>query len=158
MLGEINHYNYHTLMGFVSQSAAAFKNRLIQIVNSVALQIFVELLISLPLLYLQPNLFALGFAIGLFFDKNIRVLVQKVDIVFQAHQTLLARALLFVGGGILAIYTNPTSLIFATLYYSAKLGVIFYKGCEARYKNYVKPEIVPPGQLPNSPQHPVADP
>ena len=133
-------YPQHTLLGVVVEGIPAFLSPLNALVNQAALNIIFQIAISASLFYLDHNLFALGFVVGFIFDKQVRTIVEKVTVVYNAHRTLLERVLFFGGGGFLAILTMPTSMVAATLYYSSQWGALLYQSSLARYS---KTAIVP---------------
>jgi len=133
MIEAIHSYSQHTLIGVIAKGVPTFLDSLNSLVNHVATNIIIQIVISIPLFYLHHNLFALGFAVGFIFDKPTRALVEKVNTVYTAQQTLLERVLFFGGGGFLAILTMPTSMIFATLYYSSQWGALLYHNSKDRY-------------------------
>lgn len=130
MIPAISFDTNHTLFGIITEGIPALLNSLKALTNHVALS---TIAISVPLFYLHNNLFAFGFAFGFVRDEQIQEIVEKVNIVFNAHRTLLERSLLFGGGGLLAILTMPTSMIMATLYYSAQWGAVLYESSINRY-------------------------
>jgi hypothetical protein len=134
MIEAMRNYTNHTVIGIIVEGIPALKNSLNALVQRIALDILAQVVITVPLFYLQPNLFALGFIIGFIFDKKIREIVDKVNIVFIANRSLLEQVLLFGGGGLLAILTMPSSLIVATLYYSAQWGTLLYQNSLARIR------------------------
>lgn len=134
MIEAIRSYSSHTLYGMIAEGIPALLKSLNMLVNRVALSILIQVVISIPLFYYHHNLFALGFVIGFVFDKQVRAVVEKVNVVYNAHQTLLERVLFFGGGGFLAILTMPTSMVIATLYYSAQWGALLYQQSLARYR------------------------
>jgi hypothetical protein len=134
MIESIRTYSDHTLIGiFVEGLPALAKSIRDAIINHIALSILVQVAISLPLFYFHHNLFSLGFVLGFAGDKLVQEMVHKVNVVYNAPRTLLESCLLFAGGGFLASLTMPTSMIFATLYYSAQWGAMLYQSCLARY-------------------------
>jgi hypothetical protein len=133
MIDAIRSYSQHTLIGVIAEGAPALLDSLNALVNRVALSIIIQVVISIPLFYLHHNLFALGFVVGFVFDKQVRMLVDKVNTVYNAQRTLLERVLFFGGGGFLAILTMPTSMVIATLYYSSQWGAVLYQNSLTRY-------------------------
>lgn len=154
MIQALGLYNrHHTFWNLITESIATLQ----VLVSEVALNILRQIVISAPFLYAHPNLFVLGFGIGFVFDKQIRHVVNKVNIIFEAHRTLFERLLLFVGGGVFALYTMPASLMTATLYYSAKWGALFYKTSEARLRARGAHVPFPPSPIATPPQQPDID-
>lgn len=148
MIDSIHFYSQHTLLGLVADGIPAIKSTLDALVNKVALAVITQVVITVPLFYLHHNLFALGFVVGFIFDKQVREIVQKVNVVYNAQQTLLDKVLFYGGGVFLAILTMPTSMIAATLYYSSQWGALLYQNCKNSYpkpadadKNEVKGEV-----------------
>lgn len=133
MINVIYNYANHTIIGTIIEGIPALFVSIQTRINRIAMDVLIQITISIPLFYLHHNLFALGFVIGFIFDKQIREIVNKVDIVYKAHQTLLERVLFFGGGGFLAILSMPTSIVIATLYYSAQWGASLYQSCLARH-------------------------
>jgi hypothetical protein len=133
MIETIRTYSNHSLFGIIAEGIPALLSALDALVYHVARIILVQVLISIPLFYLHHNLFALGFVVGFIFEKQVREVVEKVNIVYIAHRTLLERVLLFGGGGFLVILTMPTSMVIATLYYSAQWGALLYQNSLKRY-------------------------
>lgn len=133
MIDAIRSYSQHTLLGIIIEGAPALLDSLNAVINRVALSIIVQVVISIPLFYLHHNLFALGFIVGFVFDKQVRMVVDKVNTVYNAQRTLLERVLFFGGGGFLAILTMPTSMVMATLYYSSQWGALLYQNSLNRY-------------------------
>lgn len=127
MIDAMRTYSQHTLLSTVVEGVPAFIDSLTSLVNRVASNIIVQIVITAPLLYLHPNLFALGFVVGFVFDKQVRLIVEKVNVVYAAKRPLFERVLLFGGGSFLALLTMPTSMIAATLYYSSQWGASLYQ-------------------------------
>lgn len=119
----------HPIIGDVTQRVSSFVNSTEAITNNVALPIFLQILISLPLVYLHHNLFTIGFAFGFVCDKFTREVKLKVDTVYNAERTLFQKVLFFGGGTIISIYLMPNVLIIATIYYSAISGSYLYRSC-----------------------------
>lgn len=134
MVEALGSYSNHTLFGVIAEGVSGLLSSLNALVNRVALGILIQIVISIPLFYLHHNLFALGFVIGFIFDRQVNTVVEKVDEVYSAHRTLLEKSLFFGGGGFLAILTMPTSMVIATLYYSAQWGALLYQSSLARYR------------------------
>ncbi len=128
----------HTVIGIVTEGIPDLLGSLNVLVNRIALDVLLQVVISIPLFYLHHNLFALGFVCGFIFDQQVRDIVDKVNIVYSAHRTLLERVLFFGGGGLLAILTMPTSMVIATTYYSSQWGERLYRSCLTRYQNQVE--------------------
>ncbi len=133
MINAVYNYANHTIIGTIIEGIPALFVSIQVRIYRIAKDILIQIAISVPLFYLHHNLFALGFVIGFIFDKQISEIVEKVNIVYKAHQTLLERVLFFGGGGFLAILTMPTSIVIATLYYSAQWGALLYQSCLARH-------------------------
>lgn len=141
MIEAFRAYTHHSLIGMVAEGIPTLINTVISLINRIALSILVQVMISIPLFYLHHNLFALGFVAGFIFDKQVREVVEKVNVVYNAHRTLLERVLFFGGGGFLAILTMPTSMIIATFYYSSQWGALLSQRSYARYQDAVpKPQ------------------
>lgn len=119
----------HPIIEDVSQRVSSFVSSTEALTNNVAVPIFLQILISLPLVYLHHNLFTLGFAFGFVCDKLTREVQQKVDTVYKAERTPFQKVLFFGGGTILSIYLMPNVLIIATIYYSAISGSYLYRSC-----------------------------
>ncbi len=139
MIEAIRSHSNHTLFGVIAEGVPALLSSFNALVNQVALTIILQVVISIPLFYLHHNLFALGFVIGFIFDKQVSAVVDKVNVVYNAHRTLLERALFYGGGGFLAILTMPTSMVIATLYYSAQWGALLYQESLTRYPRSPSP-------------------
>lgn len=142
MIPDICSYSHHILSDVVPRGIRAIHGLLNSInflVNRVALGVIAQIAISLSLFYLHHNLFALGFVVGFIFDKEVRAIVEKVNVVYNTQRSLFEKTLLFGGGGFLAILTMPTSMIFATLYYSAQWGALLYQNSFARYNQSRSP-------------------
>jgi hypothetical protein len=135
MIETLRTYSEHSLLGVLAEGIPELLHDLDALVNRVALTIIVQCLISLPLFYFHHNLFALGFVVGFVFDKQVRLVVDKVNVIYNAHRTFLERFLFFAGGGFLAILTMPTSMVIATLYYSSQWGALLYQGSLNRYRH-----------------------
>lgn len=135
MIESLHLYSQHTLFGIVAEGIPALINNIASLVNQISMRVLIEVAISAHLFYFHHNLFALGFVIGFVFDKQIREVVEKVDVVYHAKRSLLENLLLFGGGGFLALLTMQTSLPIAALYYSAKWGALLYKHSLARQPN-----------------------
>lgn len=133
MINSLYQYANHTIIGTIIEGIPTLFISVQTRINRIALDVIVQVAISVPLFYLHHNLFALGFVIGFILDKQIREIVDKVNIVYKAHQNLLERVLFFGGGGFLAILSMPTSIVMATLYYSAQWGASLYQNCLARH-------------------------
>jgi hypothetical protein len=149
-----NHtFSNHTLFVAIAEGVPALLSSIHARINYVALNVFIQVIISLPLLYLHHNLFALGFVIGFIFDdqiqraisenekiravvnnEKIRTIVEKVNIVYKAQNTFLRQFLVFGVGGLLALYTMQTSMPIATLYYSSQWGALLYQDSLAHYR------------------------
>ena len=130
MIESLHLYSRHTLFGIVAEGIPSLINNIALLVNQISSQILLQVIISAPLFYLHHNLFVLGFVVGFVFDKQIREVVEKVNLVYETFQrSLLEKILFFGGGGFLALLTMPTSMTIATLYYSAQLGTILYRYC-----------------------------
>lgn len=134
MIAAIHSYSHHTLFGVFTEGFSALLNSINALVNRIALGVIGQIALSIPLLYLHHNLFALGFAIGFIRDKDVKDIIEKVNVVYSTQRSTLERILLFGGGGLLALLTMPTSMIFATLYYSAQWGASLYQNSLIRYK------------------------
>ena len=132
MIESLHMYSQHTLFGIAVEGIPALIKNIASLVNQISMRILIEVAISGTLFYLHHNLFALGFVIGFVFDKQIREVVEKVDIVYHAQRSLLENLAFFVGGGFLALLTMQTSMPIATFYYSAKWGALLYKHSLAR--------------------------
>jgi hypothetical protein len=145
MIEAIRYCSNHTLLGVIAEGIPALL-KLTALINQVALGIILQVVISIPLFYLYNNLFALGFAIGFVFDKQVSAVVEKVNVVYNAHRTLLERTLVFGGGGFLALLTMQTSMVIATLYYSAQWGALFYQNSLSRYPQ-PGPPVAPMGPV-----------
>ena len=143
MIEAIRSYSNHSLFGIVAEGIPALLSALNVLVNHIAHTILIQVAISFGLFYLHHNLFALGFVIGFIFEKQVREVVEKVNVVYAAHRTLLERVLFFGGGGFLVILTMPTSMVIATLYYSSQWGALLYQSSLARY-----PQTNPSTQVP----------
>lgn len=95
MIDTIHSYSSHSIFGIVAEGIPALLRSLHALVNRVALAILIQVVISIPLFYLHHNLCALGFIVGFIFDKQVREVVEKVNVVYSAHRTLLERVLFF---------------------------------------------------------------
>ena len=146
----------HTVLGMIADGIPALLKSLHQLVHQIAITVILQVLISIPLFYLHHNLFALGFVIGFVFDKQVREVVEKVNIVYGAQRPLLERVVLFGAGSFLVVLTMPTSMVIATLYYSAQWGALLYQNSLARHRPVQNANIPhdPPLALP--PQSPIA--
>jgi hypothetical protein len=142
MIETIQSYSNHSLFGIIAEGISSLLSALDALVYHTARTILIQVLISAPLFYLHHNLFALGFVVGFIFEKQVREVVEKVNVVYNAHRTLLERVLLFVGGGLLVILTMPTSMITATLYYSAQWGALLYQKSLNRYPQNNPPVLL----------------
>lgn len=146
--------NSHTVIGIIADGIPALINALNLLVHRIAITIILQVLISIPLFYLHHNLFALGFVIGFVFDKQVREVVEKVNIVYSAQRPLLERVVLFGGGSFLVVLTMPTSMVIATLYYSAQWGSFLYQNSLARQRP-VQNAPIPQDPPPVPPQPPI---
>lgn len=131
MIEAIRSYGNHSLLGVIAGGIPKLITSRCLMITRVALIIFRQI----ALFYLHPNLFTLGFVIGLIFDKKVLALVKKVNIIYDSHKTFLEKTLFFGGGGFLALLTLPTSIVIATLYYSAHWGALFYQKSLTRYSS-----------------------
>lgn len=138
MIETLQLYSQHTLIGTLSEGLPDLVYALIDLVHRIAMNIMIQVLISIPLFYLHHNLFALGFVVGFVFDEQVRVVVEKVNLVYSAKRTRIEQFVFFGGGGFIAILTMPTSMIIATLYYSAQWGAYLYQSNSAN-KQQVEP-------------------
>ena len=136
MIDTLRSYHQHTLIGVfaegVSYLAKTSLDTKIKNVVNAALDIIAQVIIPGGLFYLHHNLFALGFVVGFIFDKEVRILVEKVNTVFMAKRTWVERVIFFGGGGYLVLWTMPTSLITSTLYLSAQWGAELYRTSKIR--------------------------
>lgn len=133
MIDTIRSYSHHTLFGIVAEGVPSVLHSLKSVVNRIATSILINLVISVTLFYFHHNLFSLGFVVGFIFDKKVRQVVEKVNIVYNAHKTTYLESFyLLGGGGFLALLTMPTSMIFATLYYSSQWGAMLYRTSKHR--------------------------
>jgi hypothetical protein len=98
------------------------------------------------LFFLHHNLFAVGFAIGFICDKQVRELVEKVNAVYNVQRSSLEKLAFYGAGGFIAVYTMPTSIVVATLYYSAQCGTWLYQSSLARQMplSHEPPNLVDP--------------
>ena len=119
----------HPFIGDVTHRVSSFVNSTEAITNNVAIPIFMQILISLPLIYLHHNLFTIGFALGFVCDNLAREVALKVNTVYNAERTPFQKVRFFGGGALLAIYLMPNVLIIATIYYSAISGSYLYRNC-----------------------------
>lgn len=117
----------HTVPGMVVEGYTAVANTLQYIVNNIALDIILDIFISVPLLLLHHNLWAVGFVIGFRFNDQVQEMANRVNQFFNAYQTTLQRVMLLVGGGFLCLLMMPTSLAISSLYFSAKWGAFMYE-------------------------------
>lgn len=140
MIENIRLYSQHTLIGIVVEGLPALVDS--ARAHKVAMLTFG---ITLALLYLHHNLFALGFVVGFVCDDKVKEVVDKVNAAYSAKRSLLEQFVFFGGGSFLALYTMPTSLVIATLYYSAQWGASL-----CRYHKKANATPVPHS---NEPQH-----
>lgn len=128
MLGSsaIENFASHSYQ-VASRSVFRVKKTVQDVVNKVALNILILAICSAPLLYLHHNLFAVGFAFGLVFDKRVQDVVGRVNTVYSARRSHLGKILFYSIGGTLALLTMPTSMIMATIYYSSQCGALLYQ-------------------------------
>lgn len=146
--GPISSQNQNRLFNKIGHCLDPLLKGVRAVVNRVALGIFLELFISFSLLYLHHNLFALGFIIGFVFDEQVRYVVDKVNVVFNAKRTLVQKFRFFGVGTFFALYTMPTSLIIATLYNSSQMGAWLY---QSNRKSQSLPNINLSRNTPSSP-------
>lgn len=150
MLETARFYTNHTIIGIVTEGIPGLCRSIRDVVHEIAIPVIVQVAITIPLFYLHHNLFALGFIIGFVFDKEVKIVVEKVNIVYNTQRSMLENALLFGGGGLIACLAMPTSMIIATLYYSAQWGALLYQNSFARYEQQnaidAEPNLVPAEQ------------
>ncbi len=126
MIEAIRYYGSHTIVDTVTEAVSAVVSTFLNAVDATINRVAVQIIITAPLFYLHHNLFSLGFVIGFIFDRQVREIVEKVNVVYNAQRSFVENVL-FVGGGIvLASFTMPTSIVIATLYYSAQWGALLY--------------------------------
>lgn len=137
MLEDIRTSYHHTILGTVTQGIPHFIRGLNDLVNFIAqnaLKILVHI-ITLPLvIYQHPNLAALGFVCGFIFDKKVREIVQKVNLVYNVKRKFSENFMFYVGGGVLAVLTMPTSLVITALYYSSQWGAYVHQSSLAYHR------------------------
>ncbi|WP_068468122.1 hypothetical protein [Candidatus Protochlamydia phocaeensis] len=134
MIETIRYYGNHTVFGSIVDGVSTILDAINNAINRVALGILLQVALTAPLFYLHHNLFALGFVIGFVFDRQVREVVEKVNVVYNAHRSLLEKILFFGGGSLLAVLTMPTSIVIATLYYSAQWGALLYQNSLGRQR------------------------
>ncbi|CUI16898.1 conserved putative membrane protein [Candidatus Protochlamydia naegleriophila] len=129
MIEAIRYYGNHTILDnlteVVSAVVSTFRNALDQRIYSFVVEIIFQIIVS-SLFYFNRNLFSLGFVIGFIFDRQVREIVEKVNIVYNAQRSFVENALFFGGGVLLAFFTIPNSIAIATLYHSAQWGAFLY--------------------------------
>ena len=97
MIDTIRLYTAHTLLGIIAEGVPALVHKLSSLVHRIAINILVPVVITF---YLHHNLFAFGFVAGFIFDKQVRELVEKVNVVYNAQRTVLEQVAFFGGGGV----------------------------------------------------------
>lgn len=140
-------YNFSLLNKITNEIFKTYESIKTTIVNEIALEVFFQLAISVPLFYLHHNFFALGFVVGFIFDQKVIEIVKKVEIVINAQQTFKERTLFYIGGGFLALLSMPTSLIIATLYYSSQCGSSLYHNSLTKMESLNKAPVPIPEQV-----------
>lgn len=132
MIEAIRYYGSHTIVDTITEAVSAVVSTFLNAIDATINRIAVQIIITAPLFYLHHNLFTLGFVIGFVFDRQVREVVEKVNVVYNAQRSLVERVLFIGGGSVLALLTMPTSLVIATLYYSAQWGALLYKSSRER--------------------------
>lgn len=132
MINAIRTYTNHTVIGIIVEGVPSLVSSIKAVVHKVALSTLINVVISIPLFYLQHNLFVMGFIVGFVFDKQVRQLVEKVNTVFQTQRSYLENTVIFVGGSFVALLALPTSMVVATLFYSSQWGAALYHNSFAR--------------------------
>lgn len=122
MIDALRTFTRHSLLGIVTDGASSLVNGLSFLVNRIALGVLIAL--SAVLFYLHYNVFAVGFVIGFIWNPQIRELADKVDGLYQvcAQRNIFERGCIYFAVGLAALLTMPTSIVTATLYYSAQWG------------------------------------
>ncbi|CUI17136.1 conserved putative membrane protein [Candidatus Protochlamydia naegleriophila] len=126
MIEAIRYYGSHTILDTITEAVSAVISTIVNAVDATINRIAVQIIMTTPLFYLHHNLFTLGFVIGFVFDRQVREVVEKVNVVYNAQRSFIERVLFIGGGSVLALLTMPTSIVIATLYYSAKWGALLY--------------------------------
>lgn len=131
MIENMRSYTDHTILGIITEGFPALARSVKELlINRIALSI----LISIPFVYLHPNLFAIGFVFGFIFNQKVAEVIAKVNLVYSAYTSLLERVLLLGGGTLLTILTLPTSLVVFTFYFSAQSGALLYQHSLDRHR------------------------
>ncbi len=126
MIEAIRYYGSHTILDTITEAVSAVISTIVNAVDATINRIAVQIIMTTPLFYLHHNLFTLGFVIGFVFDRQVREVVEKVNVVYNAQRSFIERVLFIGGGSVLALLTMPTSIVIATLYYSAQWGALLY--------------------------------
>lgn len=101
------------------------------IVPLVGKTCYVGITVLIPLRFL-PNVYVTGFTIGFIFNEQVKMVVEKVNVVFNSHRTLLERVVMGSVLGFFALFTLPASFVVITLYYSAQWGASLYENSEKK--------------------------
>lgn len=103
-----------------------------------------SVLVQLTLFHTFPNIAIPGFAVGFFFNDQVQRAIDKTNVVFNSCKTRMEKFLLYVVGGLVALYTLPTSIIGVTIYHSAMWGAYLYKSSLDRLNRYEREHGLPP--------------
>jgi hypothetical protein len=142
MIESIQYYTNHFIVEPVESVSATILTPLIDLTNRIALDTILQIAITAPLFYLHYNLFALGFTLGFVLNEQTKGIVDKVNVVYNAQRSVIEKLLLVGIGTPLILITMPTSIVIATLYYSAQWGSILYEDSLQR-----QPDQQPPGDV-----------
>lgn len=143
MIESIQYYTNHFIVEPAEEVSATILTTLTDLTNRIALDTIVQIAITAPLFYLHYNLFALGFTLGFVLNDQAKSIVDKVNVVYNAQRSTFEKVLLVAIGTPLILITMPTSIVIATLYYSAQWGSILYEDSLQR-----QPPLPQPGDVP----------
>ncbi|KIC72345.1 hypothetical protein [Candidatus Protochlamydia amoebophila] len=143
MLDRIQYYTNHTLVGSTIEAAEILTDITTKIAHRVALDVIIQSISVACLLYLHPNLFLMGGTIGIVLERHVREIVEKVNIIYSAQKSFIEQIAFWSIGTFVAVYTLPTSIVIATLYYSAKCGTYLYHRCKQRQQPNSANAVVP---------------
>ncbi|MCE2983239.1 MAG: hypothetical protein LW832_06700 [Parachlamydia sp.] len=141
MTESIQYYSERLIVEPTEHVVATVLSTLSVITNSVAVEIIVQAGITFPLFCLHHNLFALGFTAGFIFADTMKEIVEKVNVVYNAKRSLLENICLVGISTPLLIITMPTTIVVATLYYSARWGSFLYHDSLRRQQIPVEPTV-----------------
>lgn len=107
-------------------------------IKNIALKVLtktLKIVFQAFLFYAQNPMAIIGLGIGFIFNKKVKRLAKKIDIVIKSFQTRWEKLGLYVGGALFLTYTLPTTIIGITLYRSMEWGMYIYQSRLQKVQN-----------------------